>query len=71
MSTVTNLDDIESFLQFHHEARTRKKYLTVIDLPKVESRIIMRDLALMGITAASMVPGLDSACEELRERNFP
>jgi hypothetical protein len=31
----------------------------------------MRELALMGITAGSLFPGLDGACEELRERLFP
>jgi hypothetical protein len=30
----------------------------------------MKELALMGITAGSLFPGLDGACEELRERLF-
>jgi hypothetical protein len=30
----------------------------------------MRELGYMGITAGSLFPGIDGACEELRERNF-
>jgi hypothetical protein len=30
----------------------------------------MRELALMGITAGALFPGLDGSCEELRERLF-
>jgi hypothetical protein len=31
---------------------------------------VMQKLSKMGITADSLFPGLDGACEELRERNF-
>jgi len=30
---------------------------------------VIRELGYMGITAGAMFPGLDGACEELRERN--
>ena len=30
----------------------------------------MEELSFMGITAGSMFPGLDGACEELREKMF-
>jgi hypothetical protein len=30
----------------------------------------MHDLSAMGITAGALFPGLDGACEELRERFF-
>jgi hypothetical protein len=30
----------------------------------------MKELALIGITAGSLFPGLDGACEELGERLF-
>jgi hypothetical protein len=30
----------------------------------------MRELSVMGITAGSLFPGLDGACEELKERFF-
>jgi len=31
---------------------------------------VIRELRLMGITQGSLFPGLDGACEELRERFF-
>ena len=30
----------------------------------------MKELALMGINAGSLFPGLDGACEQLKERYF-
>jgi hypothetical protein len=30
----------------------------------------MQELSMMGLTAGSLFPGFDGACEELRERNF-
>ena len=67
-STVTNIDDIESYIMSKESAA--KKYLTAIDLPKRERKHVIRELSYMGITAGSLFPGLDGACEELREQNF-
>jgi len=39
-------------------------------LPASERRHVMQELALMGITAGSLFPGLDGACESLKEQNF-
>jgi len=69
LSIVSNVDDIESFIEFN-EVKNKKTYLEVIDLPVAERPQIMQELSLMGITAGSMFPGLDGACEQLRERNF-
>lgn len=68
VSTVTNIDDIETYIQ-SRETGT-KKYLTAIDLPKRDRRQVVRELGYMGITPGALFPGLDGACEELRERNF-
>lgn len=68
-STVTSVDDIESYIK-QTEQHTKKTYLTTIDLPVRERREVMSDLRYMGITAWSLFPGLDGACEELRDRNF-
>jgi hypothetical protein len=43
----------------------KKHYTEPIVIPAV-----MNDLSRMGITAGSLFPGLDGACEELKERNF-
>lgn len=69
ISTITNIDDIEShFAQV--ETNMNQTFLEAIDLPARERNHVMQDLALMGITAGSMFPGLDGVCESLRERNF-
>ncbi len=68
-STVTNIDDIESYIQ-SKEAISKKQYLSAIDLPVHDRRQAIRELRYMGITAGSLFPGLDGACEELKERNF-
>jgi hypothetical protein len=69
VSTVTNLDDIESYVA-DREAQTGKKYLRAIDLPVPDRKTILTELAMMGVTAGSLFPGLDGACEQLRERFF-
>ena len=69
ISSVTNLDDIETFLLEHHEHK-KVEYLRAIDLPFSDRRKVMEELSLMGITAGSLFPGLDGACEELRGRYF-
>lgn len=65
-STVTNIDDIETYLSDFYPIN----YLSAIDLPVSERQKVMLDLSHMGITAGSLFPGLDGACEELKERNF-
>ena len=67
-STITNVDDIESYIQSVQQ--NGKTYLRAIDLPVNNRRQVVRDLSYMGITAGSLFPGLDGACEELKERNF-
>lgn len=67
-STVTNIDDIESYIK--SKETNGKTYLWAIDLPVSERRTVVHELSYMGITAGSLFPGLDGACEELKERNF-
>lgn len=67
-STITNIDDIESYIKYKESKG--KKYLSAIDLPVRDRDKIVQELSYMGITAGSMFPGLDGACEELKERNF-
>ena len=68
-STVTSVDDIESYIK-GKEAEASKTYLWAIDLPVRERRDVVCELRYMGITAGSLFPGLDGACEELKDRNF-
>ena len=68
ISSVTNVDDIESHILSHQQRG--KIFLTAIDIPKRERAKAMLELQYMGITAASLFPGLDGTCADLRERNF-
>jgi hypothetical protein len=68
VTTVTNVDDVEAYIKLRETES--KKYLWAIDLPVRDRRQVFRELSYMGITAGSLFPGLDGACEELAERNF-
>lgn len=69
LSSVTNVDDIENYIT-DLEQKAGKAYLHAVDLPISERRKVMEELSMMGITAGSLFPGLDGACEELRGRFF-
>lgn len=69
VSTVTNIDDIEAYI-FNCEKSKNKKYLHAYDLPLLDRDKVVQELRYMGITAGSLFPGLDGACEELKSRNF-
>lgn len=47
-----------------------KTYFEVIDLPVSERETVMKELNRMGITAASLFPGLDGVCRALKEKYF-
>lgn len=68
-TTVTNIDDIEAYVS-GWEDRFKCKYLWAVDIPLSERNRAIKELSYMGITAGSMFPGLDGACEELREKFF-
>ena len=68
LSSFTTVDDIETYIKSKETADTR--YLQVIDLPMAERDQVVRELGFMGITAGFLFPGLDGACEELKERFF-
>jgi len=69
-SVHTTVDDIEKYMALKSAEANQPPYLTAIDLSWSERETVLRDLQYMGITAGSMFPGLDGACEELKERNF-
>ncbi len=66
--TFSNIADIENWIR--RQERTRGEYLTVIDIPSMERDYGIKDLAYMGLTAASLFPGLDGTCRALKERFF-
>lgn len=69
VTTVTNVSDIENYIHFR-EGVSKNTYLKAIDIPASERKTVMSDLAFMGVTAGALFPGLDGACETLRERFF-
>jgi hypothetical protein len=69
LSSLTNVDDVETYIRARDNERN-KQYLTAIDIPFNEREIVLRELTLMNITAGSLFPGLDGACEEIRARYF-
>lgn len=69
VSTITNVDDVETYIR-NRELESAAVYLSAFDLPVHERHRVMTELSYMGITAGSLFPGLDGACEELRELNF-
>lgn len=64
---VTNVANIEAFIVSNE---IEKKHLYAFDLDPAEKNIVLRDLRHMGISAASMFPGLDGTCEELKHKLF-
>jgi len=71
VSALTNVDDIEAYLdEMAHKIGKGKSYLSAIDLPLLQRSTVVDDLTHMGVTAGSLFPGLDGACEELKERHF-
>jgi hypothetical protein len=68
LSSFTTVDDIETYIR--SKETPEKRYLQVIDLPLGERDHVIGELRLMGITAGSLFPGLEGACEELKDRFF-
>ena len=66
--TSTNISDIESWLD--EVTPSNQKYLTKIDIPKSERKRVMEELTRMGITSASLFPGIEGTCRALKERYF-
>ena len=66
---VTNGEDLEQMI-LDQEKVTKKSFLNAIDLPSEERSIVIRELDLMGINSGSLFPGLDGACNQLKERFF-
>jgi len=65
----SNIVDIEGFIRVA-EKKQECKFLTRIDIPVSERSIAMHELDTMGVTAASMFPGVDGLCRSLAEKWF-
>lgn len=66
---LTNLQDVEAHIA-DLEHRLGTKLLTAFDLPIEDARDAMNDLAMMGITRSTLMPGIESICLDLKDRLF-
>ena len=62
---VTNVGTVEDFI-LHLETLRGERYLFAADLPVELASDALTDLKYMGLTAASMFPGLDGVCRMMR-----
>lgn len=69
ISCISTIDDIEVYLE-HLGNQNNKKYLSAYDIPVSETKNALKDLELMGITHASLFPGLDGMCAYLKRKHF-
>lgn len=66
--TLTNLENIEDFLEF--QERGADRFLFAYELPASQKAKVLSDLELMGIKKSTLFLGIDSICAELRDRHF-
>ena len=64
-----NVDEVEWWIQLVEQAR-HTKYLVTIDIPHSEHGIAMRELSYMGMSAATLFPGVEGVCRALREKYY-
>ena len=67
--TFSNISNIESYIR-HKEIEDEMNYLTTVDIYIEDRNKVMKDLEIMGITAATLFPGLDGVCQALKEQLF-
>jgi hypothetical protein len=65
----SNVVDIEHYVSLQ-EQNAKSRFLFRFDIPASERAVAMRDLEVMGITAATLFPGLDGTCRALAESWF-
>jgi len=66
---LTNLQDVEAHIA-DLEQHLGTTLLTAFDLPIEDARDAMNDLAMMGITRSTLMPGIESICLDLKDRLF-
>lgn len=69
IATSTNLALPEVWIRML-QANTGVHFLTTVDMPASLRDEVIDELGYMGISAASLLPGLDGACRALREQLF-
>jgi hypothetical protein len=67
--TLTNLHDVESHI-LDLEKHNGDKLIADFDLPANDRDEVLNELAMMGITRATLFPSAESVCRDLRDRLF-
>jgi hypothetical protein len=62
---VTNVANVENFLKFF-EQENRQTFLYAADVPITIAAEALEDLTFMGLTAATLFPGLDGVGRMIR-----
>jgi hypothetical protein len=65
----SNFINSEGYIRIVEEQQ-KTKFLRRIDIPISDRPLAMRELHIMGITAAALFPGLDGLCRSLKEQWF-
>jgi FRG domain len=66
---VTNIVDVESFL-CDEQAKQEQTFLIAADVPAKFAQSALEDLSFMGLTAASLFPGLDGIARAMRHEMY-
>lgn len=69
VAAFSTVEDIEGFVAAH-EQQHKATYITRIDIHAAERERVEDELRFMGITAASLFPGLEGACKSLAAELF-
>lgn len=69
ISCISTIDDIESYMDYLGK-NMNKQFLSAYDIHVSEAESALKDLELMGITHASLFPGLDGICAYLKRKHF-
>ena len=65
----SNIVDIEGFIE-SSERHLGRRFLRRVDIPASDRSLAMQELDTMGVTAASLFPGVDGLCQSLAEKWF-
>jgi hypothetical protein len=69
INMFSNIVDIEGFVE-NWESSNNKRVLKRIDIPFADRERAMNDLKIMGISSASLFPGLDGICKSFTDISF-
>jgi hypothetical protein len=64
---VTNVSNLESLL-FDVEKQVGKQLLVAVDIPKEYAKEAVEELRYMGLSAATLFPGLDGVCKMMKHK---